>query len=75
MDGSSLRCFLDWGKQFTAHLLKEDPCSDVLLLDGHSPHMLNIEFLILVRQQHACCVLSFTYIAFSSQLTGHSAKA
>lgn len=49
--------FLDWGKYFIAHLPKEDSRPHVLLLDGHSGHVFNIEFLTLMRDNnvHVMC--------------------
>ena len=40
--------FLDWGKQFVDMLLKDDLRPHVLLLDGHTSHVFNIEFLRLM---------------------------
>lgn len=40
---------VDWGRQFVSKLDKTDPRPHVLLLDGHSSHVYNPEFLHLMK--------------------------
>ena len=38
----------EWGRQFVSGLPKDDLCPHVLVLDGHSSHVYNMEFLHLM---------------------------
>ena len=48
---------VDWGKQFVSMLDKNDPRPHVLLLDGHSSHVYNPDFLKLMKATniHVMC--------------------
>ena len=65
--------FTEWGKFFLQSLPKDDPRPHLLLVDGHSSHVYNIEFLNLMKGAHHSlylvqCTLSFEgYCLFSSQ--------
>lgn len=54
--------FLDWGKQFVDMLPKDDLRPHVLLLDGHTSHVFNIDFLRLMQSHrvHVVCYPSHT---------------
>lgn len=41
--------FLEWAKSFINFLLTADGCPHILLLDGHSTHIYNLEFLDLMK--------------------------
>ncbi|XP_061106950.1 uncharacterized protein LOC133134685 [Conger conger] len=49
--------FLEWGEMFIRQLPKDDPNPHILLLDGHSSHVYNLEFLKLMRRNnvHVMC--------------------
>jgi len=41
--------FLEWAKSFINFLLTADGCPHILLFDGHSTHIYNLEFLDLMK--------------------------
>ncbi|KAL2095541.1 hypothetical protein ACEWY4_007689 [Coilia grayii] len=49
--------FLEWGQMFAQSLPKNDPLPHLLLLDGHSSHVYNLEFIKLLRSKnvHIMC--------------------
>ncbi|XP_048855788.1 uncharacterized protein si:rp71-1d10.8 [Brienomyrus brachyistius] len=49
--------FLEWGRQFVAMLPKDDLRPHVLLLDGHSSRVFNLDFLMLMMNSnvHVVC--------------------
>lgn len=49
--------FVEWGKQFVEGLPKDDPRPHVLLLDGHTSHVYNMEFLRVMEAHrvHMVC--------------------
>jgi uncharacterized protein affecting Mg2+/Co2+ transport len=46
--------FTEWGKFFLQCLPKDDPRPHLLLVDGHSSHVYNIEFLNLMKENNVC---------------------
>ena len=46
--------FTEWGKFFLRSLPKDDPRPYLLLVDGHSSHVYNIEFLNLMKANNVC---------------------
>ena len=49
--------FLEWGQMFLQDLPKYDPRPHILLLDGHSSHVYNMDFLKLMKSRnvHIMC--------------------
>ncbi|KAL2084770.1 hypothetical protein ACEWY4_020288 [Coilia grayii] len=54
--------FLEWGGMFLQSLPKDDSMPHVLLLDGHSSHVYNLEFIKLLKSKnvHIMCYPSHT---------------
>lgn len=44
--------FQEWGQMFTELLPKDDPRPHVLLLDGHSSHVYNLDFIQLMKAKN-----------------------
>ncbi|XP_039670604.1 uncharacterized protein LOC120567701 [Perca fluviatilis] len=66
-ENTSVRCsdngwitsdlFLEWGQMFIQSLPRDDPRPHLLLLDGHSSHVYNLEFIKLLKSKnvHIMC--------------------
>ncbi|KAM3613624.1 uncharacterized protein V6R79_002528 [Siganus canaliculatus] len=54
--------FLEWAQMFVDYLPKDDPKPHLLLLDGHSSHVYNTEFIKLMKSKnvHVMCYPSHT---------------
>jgi len=62
--------FLEWAKAFVAFIPKTDSRPHLLLLDGHSTHIFNLEFLELMKANNVHpFVFPLTQHIGSSQLT------
>ncbi|KAG5278319.1 hypothetical protein AALO_G00097640 [Alosa alosa] len=71
-ENTSVRCsdngwitsdlFLEWGQMFIQSLPKDDPRPHLLLLDGHSSHVYNMEFIKLLKSKnvHIMCYPAHT---------------
>ncbi len=58
--------FMEWGQLFVQSLPKDDPRPHVLLLDGHSSHVYNLDFISLMKRNsvHILCYPPHTTHAF-----------
>jgi len=54
--------FLEWGQMFIQSLPRDDPRPHLLLLDGHSSHTYNLEFIKLLKSNnvHIMCYPAHT---------------
>lgn len=60
---------LQWGQLFIQSLPKNDPRPHILLLDGHSSHMYNLDFINLMKKTMytSCATLPTPLMPFNRQ--------